>query len=98
MKKTEAELVNKQLTDQTMKRQQEISTRLLVSEKAEMQRDQEKERESTEAHDVRNPNPPKTWQLDKRSESQTEMLKSVPANINYYYKEKINQYFYNIGQ
>jgi hypothetical protein len=98
MKKTEAELVNKQLTEQTMKRQQEISTRLLVSEKAEMQRDQEKERESTEAHDVRNPNPPKMWQLDKRSESQTEMLKSVPANINYYYKEKINQYFYNIGQ
>jgi hypothetical protein len=98
MKKTEAELVNKQLTDQTMKRQQEISTRLLVSEKAEMQRDQEKERESTEAHDVRNPNPPKAWQLDKRSESQTEMLKSVPANINYYYKEKVNQYFYNIEQ
>jgi hypothetical protein len=98
MKKTEAELVNKQLSDQTIKRQQEISTRLLVSEKAEMQRDQEKERESIEAHDVRNPNPPQTWQLDKRSESQTEMLKSVPANINYYYKEKINQYFYNIGQ
>jgi len=96
MKKTETELVNKQLTDQTLKRQQEINTRLLVSEKAEIQRDQEKERESTEAQDVRNPNPPKAWQIDKKRESQTEMLKSVPANINYYYKEKINHYFYDI--
>ena len=27
---------------------------------------------------------------------QTEMIKSVPPSLNYYYKEKVNQYFYNI--
>ena len=48
-----------------------------------------------EGRDIRNPNPPKEWNMDRRTQQQTEMLQSVPANLNYYYKEKVNQYFYN---
>ncbi|MDR2867971.1 MAG: hypothetical protein LBV46_00315 [Bacteroidales bacterium] len=96
MKKTEAELVNKTLTDQTIKRQQDITTRLLESERAEIKKEQEKKRESTEARETINSNPPKEWKIDKQTESQTEMLRSVPAHLNYYYKDKVNHYFYNI--
>lgn len=96
MEQTEKELVNKTLSQQTLDRQKRIETRLLESERADMKRDKEEKRESTEAKEMRNPNPPKGWTLDKQKQQQTEMLKTVPPNLNYYYKEKVNQYFYNI--
>lgn len=96
MQKTEKELVNRTLSDQTIIRQKTIETRLLESEKADRKQDQEKKRESTEGRDILNTNPPKDWNLDKTKQSQQEMLKTVPVNLNYYYKEKVNNYFYNI--
>ena len=63
---------------------------------ADRKQDEEKKRESTEGKDILNNNPPKDWNLDKSKESQQEMLKTVPVNLNYYYKEKVNSYFYNI--
>jgi len=96
MKKTEKELVNRQITQQTLQRQQSITTRLLQSERADQQREKEEERKSTEALPVNRLNPPRNWSFDKEKTQQNEMLKSVPANLNYYYKEKANAYFYNI--
>lgn len=96
MKKTEKELVNKVINQQTMQRQESITTRLLQSERADMQREKEEERKSTEAFQVPRINPPKDWNFDVQKSQQNEMLRSVPANLNYYYKEKANSYFYNI--
>jgi hypothetical protein len=96
MQKTEKELVNRTLSDQTLIRQKDIETRMLESEKADRKQDEEKKRESTEGKDILNSNPPKDWNLDKTRQSQQEMLKTVPVNLNYYYKEKVNNYFYNI--
>lgn len=96
MQKTEKELVNRTLSNQTLIRQKDIETRMLESEKADRKQDEEKKRESTEGRDVLNTNPPKDWNLDKTKQSQQEMLRTVPVNLNYYYKEKVNNYFYNI--
>lgn len=96
MEKTEKDLVNRVINQQTINRQKQIETRMLESERAQQQRDQEEKRESTEGRDIVNPNPPKAWNMDKKTQQQTEMLKSIPPNLNYYYKEKVNQYFYNI--
>lgn len=96
MQKTEKELVNRTLSDQTLIRQKDIETRMLESEKADRKQDEEKKRESTEGKDILNSNPPKDWNLDKTKQSQQEMLRTVPVNLNYYYKEKVNNYFYNI--
>lgn len=96
MQKTEKELVNRQLTQQTINRQKNIETRMLESEKADRKQDEDKKRESTEGKEVLNVNPPKDWNFDKKKEVQQEMLKTVPINLNYYYKEKVNTYFYNI--
>lgn len=96
MEKTEKELVNKQISSETINRQKKIETRMLESERAQMQREQDEKRESTEGRDMINPNPPKEWDMDKKSQQQIEMLKSIPPSLNYYYKEKVNQYFYNI--
>ncbi len=96
MQKTEKELVNRTITQQTINRQKDITTRLLQSEKAELQQEKDKERKSTESRQIQNFNPPKDWNFDKEHNNQNEMLRSVPANLNYYYKLKANNYFYNI--
>ena len=96
MQKTERDLVNRQITQQTINRQKDITTRLLQSERADMEREKDKERKSNEARQIQNMNPPKDWNFDKQQNQQNEMLRSVPANLNYYYKAKANNYFYNI--
>lgn len=96
MKKTEKELVNRTITQQTIDRQQSITTRLLKSERADLEREKEEERKATEAKQTPRINPPKDWKFDETKTQQNEMLRSVPANLNYYYKEKANNYFYNI--
>jgi hypothetical protein len=96
MEQTERELVNKIISQQTLMRQKQIETRLLESERADMQREKEEKRESIEGKEVRNPQPPKDWDMDKLSKQQNEFLKTVPAQLNYYYKEKVNHYFFNI--
>ena len=96
MKKTEKELVNRTLTQQTIDRQESITTRLLKSERADLEREKEEERKATEAKQTPRVNPPKDWKFDENKTQQNEMLRSVPANLNYYYKEKANNYFYNI--
>lgn len=96
MQKTERELVNRQITQQTITRQKDITTRMLQSERAEQEREKDKERKSNEARQVPNVNPPKDWNFDRQQIQQNEMLRSVPANLNYYYKSKANNYFYNI--
>ena len=96
MQKTERDLVNRQITQQTINRQKDITTRLLQSERADMEREKDKERKSNEARQIPNMNPPKDWNFDRQQNQQNEMLRSVPANLNYYYKAKANNYFYNI--
>jgi hypothetical protein len=96
METTERDLVNRIISQQTINRQKNIETRLLESERAEMQREKEEKRESTEAQERYNPNPPKEWNFEKTKQNQTEMIKTIPPSLQYYYKEKANQYFYNI--
>ncbi len=96
MKKTEKELVNRTITQQTLQRQQSITTRLLKSERADIEKEKDEERKSNEAKYVPQLNPPKDWKFDTEHQQQNEMLRSVPADLNHYYKEKANEYFYNI--
>ena len=96
MEMTEKDLVNRVISNQTINRQKQIETRLLESERAEMEREKQEERESKEAQERYNPQPPKEWNFQKEKVKQTEMIKTIPPSLQYYYKEKANQYFYNI--
>lgn len=96
MEQTERDLVNRIITQQTINRQKNIETRLLESERAEQQRDKEEQRESTEARQRINSTPPKEWNFEKQSVQQIEMIKTIPPSLQYYYKEKVNNYFFNI--
>ncbi|MDP4281008.1 MAG: hypothetical protein Q8867_02560 [Bacteroidota bacterium] len=97
MEKTEKDIVNKRITEETVRRQQEILTRLLESEKAELQREQEEKRESNEAKNQKISNPSLDFKYNNRKNSSPDLLKTVQPAYNYFYKNKINQYFLKIG-
>lgn len=96
MEKTETELVNKILNQETMRRQEEILTRLLESEKAEMQREQEERRESNQGRELPKPDPASFFDSNGFPVRETELLRTIPPNLRQYYREKVNEYFLNI--
>lgn len=94
MEQTETDLVNKTITQQTIKRQQQILTRLLEHEKAEMEREKEERRESKEAKEQYQPTPGDMERFNKMQEKNLELFRSVPPTLLPYYKSKVNEYFY----
>lgn len=93
MEQTERDLVNKQLTNETMRRQQDILTRLLESEKAEREREQDEQRKSTEAKTEIPGNPERFLEYKRLKEKEMELLMTVPPSLTPFYKEKVNNYF-----
>lgn len=96
MEKTETELVNKILNQQTIQRQEQILTRLLESEKAEMKREQEERRESNEGNDIPRPDPARFFEQKGLPSKETELLRTIPPSMNNYYRNKANEYFISI--
>ncbi len=95
MEQTEQDLVNKMITNETMKRQQEILTRLLESEKAEKERELDEKRESNESKNHNYSNPNDFFKYNRIKSKDQELLKTVPPTMNSFYKQKVNEYFYN---
>jgi hypothetical protein len=93
MEQTEHDLVNRRITEEAIKRQQQIQSRLLDAEKAEQERDQDQQRESNAGKDI----PPgyikALQEYQQVQQKQTEQVKTVPPAINFYYKSKIKYYF-----
>ena len=96
MEETEKDIVNKRITDLTLNRQQDILTRLLESEKAEKEREQEQKRESFEGKDMSRSSP-QFEEYKKAKTKETELLKTIPPSFNNFYKNLVNSYFQTIG-
>ena len=94
MEKTETELVNKILNQETLNRQQQILTRLLKSEKAELEREKENKRKSKESKNKKISNPLEYLEYKRIKDKETELLRTVPAKLKPYYKALIHKYFY----
>ena len=94
MEQTETDLVNKTITKQTIQRQQQIMTRLLQHEKAEMQREKENRRESTEGKDIYQPSRGDIEKFNKIQDKYMEIFRTTPPSLNNYYKNKVNDYFF----
>ncbi|MCC6384328.1 MAG: DUF4175 domain-containing protein [Bacteroidia bacterium] len=96
MEETEKDIVNKRITQETLMRQQDILTRLLESEKAERQREQDDKRESTEGRDIQRPDNARFEEYLKQKMRETELLKTVPPSLNPFYRNLVNSYFQNL--
>ena len=94
MEQTETDLVNKTITRQTIQRQQQILTRLLEHEKAEMQREKEDRRESNEGKDIYQPSQNDLEKYRKLQEKNIDLFRSNPPSFSNFYKQKVNDYFF----
>lgn len=98
MEQTEKDLVNKRLTEETMRRQQDILSRLLESEKAEREREQDEQRISKESKNQNLSNPEQFLEYKRQKEKEMELLNTVPPGLTPYYKEKVNTYFNELSK
>jgi len=97
MEQTEYDLVNKQITEQTIRRQKEILTRLLDAEKSMREQDLDEERKGETAKDYSKEIPREFEEYLKLKEKEVELLKTVPPKLFPYYKKEVNEYFKRIG-
>jgi hypothetical protein len=98
MEQSETELVNKQLTDQLIKRQQEILTRLLESEKSMREQEMDDERKGETAKDYDKEIPKAFEEYLRLKEKEVELLKTVPPRLYPYYKKEVGEYFKRMGK
>ena len=94
MEQTETDLVNKRLTEETIRRQQQILTRLLEAEKSARERDQDTKREAQAAQNHQPVFPPAFNKYKAAApEQQTEILRRQQPTLTPYYQQKVNEYF-----
>ena len=97
MEETEKDLVNKNITTETIKRQKDILTRLLEAEDALRERELDDEREAEKAKQYQRQIPKEFEEYIKTKEEEIELLKTVPVKLNPYYKKEVNDYFQRIN-
>ncbi len=93
MNKVETDLVNKRLTNEMMKRQQDILTRLLEAEKADRQREYDNKRKAEQASQKERKMPPSLEEYIKKREAEIELYKTVSPSLKPYYKFLVEEYF-----
>jgi hypothetical protein len=98
MEQTEKELVNKQISNEMIKRQNDILTKLLESEKAEREREQDEKRKCNEAKNQNLSNPSEFLEYKRLKEKELELINTVPPSLTPFYKEKVNNYFNSVNK
>jgi hypothetical protein len=98
MEQTEKDIVNRQISQETMRRQQEILSKMLESEKAEREREQDEQRKSNEAKNEILSNPKGFLEYKRLKEKELELLNTVPPHLTPFYKEKVNNYFNSVNK
>ncbi len=93
MDQNETDLVNKRVNPELKKRNQDIVTRLLESEKAMREQGEDDKRKGETATEIVRRPPPAFEQYIKAKEKQTELLRSTPPNFSPFYKKEVDAYF-----
>ena len=93
MEEMERDLVNKQIDEATLKRQQDLITRLLEAENAERIRGEKEERTSQTGDDALKATPPQASEYLRKKMNELELMRTVPAELLPYYRERVNDYF-----
>ena len=98
MKKTQEDIINRQITQATMQRQQEIIKHFLEYQKAERTQGMQPNFESHVAKKQFFGNPNPFFEYNMLKSQQDELLKTVPPDFNTFYKNKVNNYFNSFQQ
>ncbi|MFN5983641.1 MAG: hypothetical protein ACK479_09280 [Fluviicola sp.] len=93
LEKQERDLINKNFSPEMIRRQQDILTRLLESDKAIRERGFEEKRESQSGKNQNYGNLIRFDEYTKKKLGQVELIRSVDPLLSRYYKNKANEYF-----
>ncbi|MFM2285705.1 MAG: hypothetical protein RLZZ543_1202 [Bacteroidota bacterium] len=97
MEQTETDIVNKNITLETMRRQQEIMTRLLEAERAERERELDTKRESNENKIDQKRNISVFNQYTRQMQQEAELLKTLSPSLKPFYRNMVKDYFNTIN-
>lgn len=97
MEQQERDIVNRDISPETLRRQQDILVRLLEHEKAEREREFDNKRESREGGDGAPPDPARLFEHQRAKAREAELLRTVPAGLKPYYRDRVNAYFGTFG-
>lgn len=98
MQETETELINKQLTAQTMMRQQQILSRMLQADKAVKERELDDKRESNTGKDLEHKVPESLTKEEYKNKLRQELLKTSKMEYSSDFIYLIEQYFKKIEE
>lgn len=93
MNKNEKELVNKQLDNETLRRTQDITTRLLESDRAEREREYKEERKSETGTKIERKFPASLEEYLKKRQAEVEWYQQVSPDLRPFYKRLVENYF-----
>ncbi len=91
------DLVNGNVGGDYLKRQEDIYTRLLESEKAMRERGFSEEREAKEGKNEEDGNLKEFTEYTKKKDAEVEFLRSLPVGLQVYYKNLVNEYFNSVN-
>lgn len=93
LEKLQDELLNGKIGSDYIKRQEDIYTRLLESEKALRERGFSDEREAKEGKNDEDSNLKEFTEYNKKKDAEVEFIRSLPVGLRVYYKSLVNDYF-----
>ena len=97
MEKLEEDIVNKHITNQTIKRNKEIMSRMLKAENAQQEREKEEKRKSNEYKGPEKGHNIDELRYEESIKKQQDFLRTNPIEYQPFYKQKINEYFFKKG-
>lgn len=98
MEQNEVDLVNKNIGDELLERQNPLNTRLLDAENAMREDQTDDERKGEEAGEYEKPAPKLFEEYLRAKEKEIELLRTIPPKLNPYYKNEVNEYFKRINK
>lgn len=98
MEKNELNLINKQITQELINRQEKILTRMLDADNALQNQDEDERREAERAQNYKSRRPPALENYLKEKSKEIELLESIPVNLHPFYKAEVNEYFKRIRE
>ena len=94
MEKLEEDIVNKRITNQTIKRNKDIMSRMLKAENAQQERENEEKRKSNEYKGPEKSHNIDELRYEESIKKQQDFLRTNPIEYQPFYKQKINEYFF----
>jgi hypothetical protein len=93
LEKVEEDIINNNITLETLERQKDIISKMLEHDEATREQEKENKRQSNEIKEQEFSNPNQFLEYKKKKEKELELLKSIPPSLRPYYKNKVNEYF-----